>query len=162
MQDYIIRNIESHEVPLLSKFIYEAIFQKNENEPLPYDIINQPDVKVYIDGFGKKDDFCLVAEIDEKIVGAVWARILCGDVKGYGNIDEHTPEFAISLYKEYRNRGIGTELMKCMIHLLNENGYKQTSLAVQKGNCAVNLYKKVGFEIIKETDEEYIMVCNLK
>jgi len=161
MQNFTIRSIEASEIPLLSKFLYEAIFQKNEDEPLPFEIINQPNVKVYIESFGKKDDFCLVAEIDQTIVGAVWARILCGDIKGYGNIDSYTPEFAISLYKEYRNKGIGAALMKSMVQLLKKNGYKKTSLAVQKENYAVNMYKRVGFEIIKETEEEYIMVCNL-
>lgn len=37
----------------------------------------------------------------------------------------------------------------------------KTSLAVQKANYAVTMYKNVGFEIIDENDEEYIMVCIL-
>ena len=162
MVDYIIRNIKTSEIPLLSTFIYEAIFKKNEDAPLPTDIINEPDVKVYIEGFGKKDDYCLVAEKDKKIIGAVWARILCGEIKGFGNIDEQTPEFAISLFKEYRNKGIGTALMKRMLQLLKENGYRQTSLAVQKENYAANMYKKLGFKVVKETDEQFIMLFSLE
>lgn len=161
MKNYIIRKIKSNEIPLLCDFLYEAIFQKDENNLLPRDIINQPELKIFIDDFGKHDDFCLVAEANEKIVGAVWTRILCGDIKGFGNIDEYTPEFAISLYKEYRNKGIGTELMKNMLQLLKGKGYKRTSLAVQKDNYAVKMYQKVGFETIGESEEEYIMVCNL-
>lgn len=34
----------------------------------------------------KKDDKCFVAEIDNKIVGAVWVRIM----NDYGNIDDTT------------------------------------------------------------------------
>lgn len=48
-----------------------------------------------------------------------------------------------------------------MIDALKENGYKQASLAVQKSNYAVKLYKKVGFEIVDENEEEYIMKCIL-
>lgn len=80
----------------------------------------------------------------------------------YGHIDDETPSFAISLYKEYRHQGIGTALMKAMLSELKEKGYKQASLAVQKANYALRMYKKVGFEIIDENDEEYIMVCHLR
>jgi len=97
MKEYIIRKIQPSEIKLLSDFLYEAIFQRDENNRLPREIINQPEIKVFINNFGKPDDYCLVAEIEGKIVGAVWTRILAGEVKGFGNIDEHTPEFAISL-----------------------------------------------------------------
>jgi len=132
MKDYIIREMKPNEFPLLSDFLYEAIFQRDENNLIPREIINQPELRIFTDGFGNRDDYCLVAEINEKIIGAVWVRILCGELKGFGNIDEITPEFAISLYKEYRNRGIGTELMKSMLQILRAKGYKRTSLAVQK------------------------------
>jgi ribosomal protein S18 acetylase RimI-like enzyme len=69
--------------------------------------------------------------------------------------------FAISLFPEYRNHGIGTALMKSMIDLLKTEKYKQASLAVQKTNYAVNMYKNVGFEITDENEEEYIMICKL-
>lgn len=51
--------------------------------------------------------------------------------------------------------------MKRMLDLLKQNGYKQTSLAVQKANYAVKMYKNVGFYTIDENDEEYIMICKL-
>lgn len=34
-------------------------------------------------------------------------------------------------------------------------------LAVQKMNYVVLMYKKVGFEVIDENEEEYIIVCKL-
>ncbi len=156
-----IRKINQSELHLLEDFLYEAIFQRDGDNLLPRDITSNPEVRVYIEKFGKADDLCLVAEINETIVGAVWTRILSGEVKGYGNIDKNTPEFAISVLKQYRNRGIGTELMQRMLILLKESGYKQTSLAVQKDNYAVKMYKDLGFDIVKESDEEYIMVCSL-
>jgi len=157
----MIRQIKDSEIDLLKDFIYEAIFQRDENNLLPKSVIDNPDIKQYIEEFGKKDDLCLVAEVDGKIVGAVWTRILDGELKGYGNIDSETPEIAISLYKDYRNRGIGTKLMNEMLILLKAKGYKKTSLSVQKDNYASAMYKKLGFEVIKENDEEYIMVYNL-
>lgn len=79
----------------------------------------------------------------------------------YGHIDNDTPSFAISLYKDYQGLGIGTDLMKEMLRILKDRGYKQTSLAVQKANYAVRMYQKTGFEIVDENEEEYIMLCRL-
>ena len=98
-----------------------------------------------------------MAESDEKIVGAVWVRIM----DDYGHVDDVTPSLAISLLKEYRNYGIGTKLMKRMLLELKNQGYEQTSLSVQKKNYAVRMYNKVGFNIVDEDDEEYLMVCKL-
>ena len=98
-----------------------------------------------------------MADDDGRVIGAVWTRIM----NDYGHVDDDTPSFAVSLYKEYRGQGIGTRLMKEMLTLLKEKGYKQASLAVQKANYAVRMYEKVGFKTIDENDEEYIMVCEL-
>lgn len=156
--DYNIRKIEEKEYILLEDFIYEAIFIPEGVSPPPKSIINQPDLQVYIKDFGKeKDDICFVAETDNKVIGAVWVR----DMNDYGHIEDGVPSFAISLYKPYRNFGIGTELMTTMLSELKQRGYKKTSLAVQKENYAVKMYRKVGFEVIRETEEEFIMVCNL-
>lgn len=159
--NYIIRPLKQSEIYILSDFLYEAIFQKDNTSPLPKEIINKPELNIFIKDFGKPDDYCLVAEVDNKIIGAVWSRVLSGEVKGYGNIDNTTPELAISIYKQYRNKGIGTDLMKGILKLLKEKGYKRVSLSVQKDNYAVKIYKAVGFKTFKETEEEYIMVCSL-
>ena len=156
--EYIIREILKEEYCLLEIFLYEAIFVPEGVPAPPKSIINHPELQVYVADFGKKkDDIGLVAEVGPKMVGAVWVRIM----DDYGHIDNETPSFAISLYKEYRGYGIGTALMKRMLALLRENGYKQASLAVQKANYAVNMYKNVGFQTVAENEEEYIMICKL-
>lgn len=155
--NHTIREITDTEYYLLDDFLYEAIFVPQGAEPPPRSIINNAELQVYVKDFGKHpDDRCLVAEINGKIVGAVWVRIM----NDYGHIDDETPSFAISLYKEYRGRGIGTELLIKMLGILRESGYKKASLAVQKANYAVKMYKKVGFKVVGENDEEYIMACN--
>lgn len=153
--NYTIREIQKQEYPLLDDFLYEAIFISESVEPPPKTIITSPELQVYVKRFGKsKDDWGLVAEVDGKIVGAVWVRIM----NDYGHIDDETPSLAISLYKEYRGFGIGTAMMKKILALLKSHGYSRVSLSVQKANYAAKLYLKVGFEIIKENEEEYIMV----
>lgn len=157
--DYTIREIENTEYPVLNEFLYEAIFIPDGVQPPDKSIISLPELQVYVADFGKqKDDICFLAEVNEKIVGAVWIRVM----DDYGHVEDGVPSFAISLYKEYRGYGIGTALMKRMLCELRKRGYEKASLSVQKANYAVRLYLNVGFEIIKEHEEEYIMVCDLR
>ncbi len=155
---YTIRKIQRQEYPLLDDFLYEAIFVPDGIEPPPKTIIASPELQVYVDHFGEsKDDMGLVAEIEGKVIGAVWVRIM----NDYGHVDDETPSLAISLYKEYRGQGIGTAMMREILAMLKTCGYKQVSLSVQKANYAAKLYQKTGFEIIRENEEEYIMVHHL-
>ena len=157
--DYIIREIRKNEYPILSEFLYEAIFIPEGMDKPPKSIIKQPELQVYIEDFGKEDDWCFVAEIKGKIIGAVWVRIM----NDYGHIDDETPSFAISLYKEYRNMGIGTALMRDMLEFLKNKGYKRTSLSVQKVNYAVRMYQKVGFEVLTKMKKNtsWFVSCNV-
>lgn len=156
--DYKIRPLSQDESSLLKDFLYEAIFIPKGMEVPSKEVINAPELKIYIEDFGtKEDDFCLVADSEGKVIGAVWVRIM----NDYGHIDNQTPSLSISLHKEYRNKGIGSHLMNEMLVLLKDKGYNCVSLSVQKANYAVNMYLKLGFKIIKETLEEFLMVNEL-
>lgn len=153
--NYTIRPMREEEYPLLEDFLYEAIFIRKGEEKPPKDIIYKPELWRTIADFGKYyDDYCLVAEADGKAAGAVWVRTQ----DQYGHLDDATPSFSISLYPEYRGLGMGKSLMLAMIEYLKEREYKRASLSVQKDNYALKLYKSVGFEIIGENEEEYIMI----
>ena len=155
---YTIREMTAQEYPLLDDFLYEAIFIPEGVEPPSKSIITAPELQIYVKDFGtSKDDFSLVAEVENKIIGAVWVRIM----NDYGHIDDKTPSLAISLYKKYRGQGIGSSLIKEMLSLLQAHGYKRVSLSVQKANYATKLYQKIGFRIIKEIGDEWIMTYNL-
>ena len=153
-----IRPIKECELSLLEDFLYEAVFQKQGDAPLPRNVIQKPEIKLYIEDFGKEHDICFIALIDDKPAGAVWTRILSGEMKGYGNIDDKTPEFAISLYPQYRKMGIGTKLMKYMLAELSSRGYEKASLSVQKKNYAAKMYEKLGFRVISEQEDDYLML----
>jgi len=156
--NYQIRPLATTETPLLKDFLYEAIFIPEGAQAPPRSIINDESLQVYIRDFGTKpDDRCLIAETDGRVVGAIWSRIM----DDYGHIDNETPSIAISLYKEYRNQGIGTQLLRQMLELLKDDGYKSVSLSVQKANYAIRMYQKVGFRILSEDAEEAIMLCPL-
>lgn len=156
--NYQIREMEEHEYPLLNEFLYEAIFVPEGAEKPDKSIIKIPELSIYTMDFGKHPgDYCFVAEVANQVIGAVWARI----INDYGHIDNQTPSLSISLFEEFRGFGIGKALMKQMLDCLQKNGYKQTSLSVQKKNYAVKMYLDLGFRIYEEKDEEYIMVFTM-
>ena len=60
----------------------------------------------------------------------------------------------IFIEEQYRNKGIGTSIIKDVVSKSNNNVY----LWVYKDNIkAVNLYNKIGFNIKEETDSRYYM-----
>ena len=155
--NYTIRELSIDERDVLETFLYQAIFIPEGITPPPFEIIKQPELQVYIKGFGEQEgDICLVAECDGKIVGAVWVRIM----NDYGHVSDDMPSLAISLLPEYRGNGIGTALMQSMQEMVSQQGYKGISLSVQKQNYAAKMYSRLGFKTIEDKDEELIMVFN--
>ena len=60
--EYTIRKMTVPEYPLLSDFLYEAIFIPDGIKPPPRDIIASPELQIYVERFGaRKDDFALAA-----------------------------------------------------------------------------------------------------
>lgn len=157
--EYIIREIKEFECSLLDAFLYEAIFIPEGEDSPEKAVINLPELQGYVTDFGKgKDDICFLAEVNDKGIGAVWVRIM----NDYGHVEDGVLSFAISLYKKYRGYVIGTALIKRMLCELQQRGYKKTSLLVQKASYAIQMYLNVGFDIIDETGEEYIMLYHLQ
>ncbi len=154
-----IRPIGSEEIMLLTDFLYEAIYQPDGSPRVPRTVLQDPMIWAYIKDFGKHPgDLCFVAVSDSVIVGAAWSRIGCS----YGKVDENTPKLAISIYPEYRRKGIGSRLLSTLLDNLAANDYHQVSLSVDKANFAVRLYRKLGFEAIEEREHDYLMLKRLE
>lgn len=91
---------------------------------------------------------------EKEIIGIVWARLFKKSDPSFGFIDENTPDMAIAVKAEYRNKGIGTQLIENLIKTIKENGFNAISLSVDQRNPALRLYKQLGFEIVKHTEGE--------
>ena len=158
-----VRVMQESHYACLRELLYQAIFIPDATQPPPRSIINQPEIFVYIKDFGSQSgDFGVVAEQNGQIIGAAWTRI----IPAYGFIDQATPELAISLFPEFRGYGIGTKLMTKLLEILRENGYKRTSLSVQKDNPAVRFYQRLGYKLSGERldqtgHEDYLMIKEL-
>lgn len=154
----VFRELRPDERPLLREFLLRAIYLPEGTPPPPPEIVESPELKIYFEDFGLHDaDHALVAAAGEEVIGCVW----CRRMHDFGYVDPQTPSLALSLREEYRGRGIGARLLGNMLRLLRRKDYAQVSLSVQKANPAFRLYKRLGFETARETDEEFILVRKL-
>jgi ribosomal protein S18 acetylase RimI-like enzyme len=159
-----VRIMQKSDYVCLREFLYQAIFIPQGITPPPRNVIDEPEIFIYIKDFGtRQGDLGVVAEQNGQVIGAAWTRI----IPAYGNIDSETPELAVSILPEFRGYGIGTKLMKKLFEVLRSNGYKQTSLSVQKDNPAVRFYRRLGYAVYDERidhagHEDHLMIKELR
>lgn len=157
-RDLIIREIKPIEHPFLKEMLYQAIFVADKTIVLPREIIEQSDLRKYIQDFGKKGDYCLVAEQYGKLIGAIWIRL----INGYGFVDNETPELSMAVLKAHRGNGIGEKLLIAMIDRLKDKQLKRVSLSVDRENYSYGFYKKHGFVDYLESEDSITMTKELK
>ncbi|MBE9000676.1 GNAT family N-acetyltransferase [Nostoc sp. LEGE 12447] len=147
--DYSIRPLTQEDEPFLWLMLYEAAHLEKEGNLTVQDAINNPDLAKYVKNWGSKDDsgFIAILETSNQPVGSAWLRLLTGENKGYGYVDDQTPELAIAILPQHRNKGIGTQLLT---HLLAaaQTSYSSISLSIRSTNPALSLYKRFGFEVV--------------
>ena len=88
------------------------------------------------------DEIMLVAKMDEKIVGNASISRLPRRMK-------HRGDLAVSVLKEYWNKGIGSQLLKRLLDWAENNDFEIIELQVRSDNLgAIHLYEKYGFQKI--------------
>ncbi len=144
---YIIREVAKEDEPVLQDMLYHAVYIPPGN-PLPdKDIVRRPKLAKYVRQWGTPGDegLLILHNIRQQAAGAVWSRLFSEEQKGFGYVDADTPELSIALLPEYRNQGLGTQLLEQFLAHLQEKGYSAVSLSVSSGNPAIRLYRRVGF-----------------
>lgn len=98
-----------------------------------------------IEAFGQNPgDFALVAELDDQLVGAIWARRPSGDAT----------ELAVSVPEAHRGKGYGSRMMFEMLKYLRAVGCKRASLTLLKNDRALGMFQRSGFQIAGEDEKE--------
>ncbi|MBD2496367.1 GNAT family N-acetyltransferase [Nostoc sp. FACHB-280] len=147
-----IRLLTPEDEPFLWQMLCEAAHIQQEGKTIQ-DVMNNPDLARYVQGWGRKADLGFVAihTNTHQPVGAAWIRLLTGENRGYGYIDDFTPELAIATLPEYRNQGIGTKLLT---HLLTtaRKSYPAISLSIRSTNPALQLYQRFGWQVVPDSE----------
>ena len=157
----IIREIKPQEYSFLEETLFEAIFVPEGEIKLQKEIIYQSGIFKYIKDFGKFSDLCLVAEVDAELVGAVWTRLFSESNKGYGFVDDNTPELSIAVLPNFRNKGIGGSLMNKMFVELRIRNIARVSLSVDIRNRAYKKYIELDFKEVERSVSTVTMVKTL-
>ena len=137
---YKLEKATDQDITLLKKYKLNTIFEyAGELDKDEFKRINdyvEEDIPMHI------DDYKIIC-VDDKRIGC----LLLENIEDGILIDE------IYLGDEYRNRGIGTDIIRSII---SDNDI--IYLWVYKLNLkAISLYKKLGFNVVMETETRYYM-----
>jgi ribosomal protein S18 acetylase RimI-like enzyme len=119
-------------------------------------------VALYVKGWGRTGDIALIAVEDGFPVGAAWFRLFRRDPRGYGFVDEETPELAIAVVPSRRGRGLGESLLEALVERARAEGYGALSLSVPGEDAALlGFYEKHGFSRVRDDGPSVTMLRQL-
>ncbi|MBU9721640.1 MULTISPECIES: GNAT family N-acetyltransferase [Bacillaceae] len=155
-----IRYLAENEKDFLLKMLYESIHIEKEKKPSINQLLNTYELKKYHKNWGREGDVAFIAVDNSEVpVGAVWHRLFNDEERGYGYVNDNTPELGIAVSKEVRGKGLGTKLMNKIIEDSIKNGYHSLSLSVDVDNTnAIHLYHKFGFAEVNRKGNSITML----
>jgi ribosomal protein S18 acetylase RimI-like enzyme len=159
---YSIRQLSPTDQRFLWEMLYQSLHVPEGGPPFPREVIDQPEIAKYVRAWGRAGDMGFVA-VDVgsgEPIGAAWLRLLTGAERGYGYVDDETPELGMAVRPEERGRGVGSELLRSLLKSAGA-AYRSVCLSVSADNPAVRLYGRAGFKRVRECGGSLTMVKRL-
>jgi ribosomal protein S18 acetylase RimI-like enzyme len=105
-----------------------------------------PDLRPYVEDFGRPGDLGVVAWRAERRVGAAWLRLApWGAAPSPSKVwSAEQPELAIAVEPDVRGSGAGGLMLAALLGAA-AGRYPSVGLSVREGNAAVHLYERFGF-----------------
>jgi ribosomal protein S18 acetylase RimI-like enzyme len=154
----VVRRGGAQDVRFLRDMLHHAYYWK---ERAPEDTGPGP-VALYVKAWGRPGDAAMIAIDGGFPVGAAWYRLFARDRRGYGFVDERTPELAIAVVPNARGKGVGAKLLDTLLARARTEGFGTISLSVDRNNAgAIGLYERYGFERVGEDDDSVTMLAQL-
>jgi len=162
-----LRLLTPADEPFLWEMLYYALYVPEGQPPFPPEIVHEPALRRYVAGWGRAGDLGVgawdedrpvgAAMIGAAIIGAAWIRLLAGQNKGYGYVNDSIPELSIAIRPGRRGQGIGSRLMERLFEEAR-TCYPAVSLSVTAENPARRLYARFGFATVAEAGSSLTMV----
>lgn len=140
----------------LREMLLQAIFVEEGERPPERSVLSDPLIARYVDGWGRDGDFGLIAEQNRNPVGAIWIRVFSESNRGFGWVDDSTPELSMAVEPRCRGQGIGTKLLHALLSRLSD--WRQISLSVSPNNPVARLYRRSGFTQIGKSGTSVTML----
>jgi ribosomal protein S18 acetylase RimI-like enzyme len=158
----IIREAANSDEAFLREMLYHSLYVPDGCAPFERDIVNRPEIALYVDAWGRAGDLGLIAveETSGQAIGAVWMRLFSASEKGYGYVGEGIPEIGMAVLPGHRGSGVGSALLRRLIQIAGSE-YDAVSLSVSADNPAVRLYERFGFGRVGTRGDSVTMLKRL-
>lgn len=159
-----LRPLAAGDEPFLHEMVREADrWRLPIDAPRPplAEILADPHVRVYVEGWGRPGDDGVVAEVAGSRVGACWLRLFGEESHGWGFVGPDVPELSIAVAPRWRRRGIGRRLLAAAVARAQQLGHPALSLSVMPENPARELYLQAGFRRVAVVDGSWTMTLRL-
>jgi ribosomal protein S18 acetylase RimI-like enzyme len=138
---------------VLRGMLYEAAAPLGKERPSPEQVLSNPQITAFVEGWGRPGDHGVIAEADLEPVGAAWFRVFPDDDPEGGFVGGVTPELLIGIVPEHRGKGVGGLMLTTLIERARGEEKETIGLNVPRANLpAVSLFRRFGFEVKRERD----------
>ncbi len=159
-----LRPLAAGDGPFLHEMLREADrWRLPIDAPRPplAEILADPHVRLYVEGWGRPGDDGVVAEVAGVPAGACWLRLFGHESHGWGFVAPDVPELSIAVAPRWRRRGIGRRLLAAAVARARRRGHPAISLSVMPENPARELYLQTGFRRVAVVDGSWTMTLRL-
>lgn len=137
----------------LRSMLVEAAAPVGRDRPSPEQLLSNPQVTSFVDGWGRPGDHGIIAEAELEPVGAAWFRVFPDDDPEGGFVGGETPELLVALVPEHRGKGVGGLLLSALLEKAREEQKSTIGLNVPRSNLpAVALFRSHGFQVRRERE----------
>lgn len=158
-----VRAALANDEPFLRETLASAADWRPEHTVRSGDeVMCDPAIAHYLAGWPLNDDFGVVADDDERPVGAAWCRHFDEDAHGYGFVAADVPELTIGVVAGRRGEGIGRLLLAALVLETRHRGIERISLSVEAENPAMLLYADFGFVEVSRVADSPTMVLDCR
>ena len=148
-----VRSATEGDQDFLASMLYEAAYWRTSDErPEPSEALAAPELRVYLEDWGRDGDRALVATAGDDRLGAAWYRLFDDERHGYGFVEATIPEIAMAVSPSHRRLGVGRMVLAALLVQARLDDFLAVSLSVEDDNPAASLYTTLGFEPVEDAD----------
>jgi GNAT superfamily N-acetyltransferase len=156
-----LRLADKGDGPVLLDALYEAFNWKGIESFTREQLLADPHMAHYVEGWQRETDFGVVAiGSDGAPLGTAWCRLFDKADGGYGFVASDVPELTMAVFAKSRGQGVGRQLLNAIVDTAREKGHAALSLSVEDDNAARYLYESAGFTAVGRSGDSDTMMAS--